>query len=117
VEEATLQWLAAFHKTSGGCAAISRDFLEEFSRRQAFVISLDRGVGSKTTSGVTVSTKWPLRLGLVVSDIKFPMQAMEASQWLDPADFAKFSFQRYLDTWLEHERVVVASPLGMRVMI
>ena len=108
------QWLAAFGKTSGGCTAISRDFLEEFSRRQAFVISLDRGVGKKTTSGVTVSTKWPLRLELALTKLQPPMSV---TQWSNSIDFSKFSFQRYLDTWLEHERVVVASPVGMRVMI
>jgi hypothetical protein len=34
-----------------------------------------------------------------------------------PLLYAYFNFQRYLDTWLEHERVVVASPVGMRVLI
>ena len=114
VEEAQFTWLAAFHKSGGGCTAVGRDVLNEFSKRQAFVMSLDRAVGKKATSGVTVSTKWPLRLELAVSKLKPPLRA---NQWLDPASFSEFTFQRYLDTWLEHERVVVASSAGMRVMI
>jgi hypothetical protein len=114
VEEAQFQWLAAFHKTGGGCTAVSRNFMYDFSQRQAFVMDLDRGVAKKTTSGVTVSTKWPLRLELIVRKLTAPMQV---NQWLNSVDFANFTFQRYLDTWLEHQRVVMCSPSGMRVMI
>jgi hypothetical protein len=112
--EVQFQWLAAFHKAHGGCTAVAREFLYEFGRRDAFVMSLDRGVGKKTTSGVTVSTKWPLRLELAVSKLKPPVNP---AQFLNPLLYGTFKFQRYLDTWLEHERVVVCSPAGMRVLI
>ena len=97
-----------------GCTAVSRNFLEEYGRRHAFVMSLDRGVGKKTTSGVTVSTKYPLRLELAVTQLQPPMSG---DLWLNSAFMSQFTFQRYLDTFLEHERVVVAMPAGMRVLI
>ena len=112
--ESQFMWLAAFHKTCGGCTAVSRKFLEEYGRRHAFVMSLDRGLDKKTTSGVTVSTKYPLRLELAVTQLQPPMNA---DLWLNSAFMSQFTFQRYLDTFLEHERVVVAMPTGMRVLI
>jgi len=112
--EIQFQWLAAFHKAHGGCTAVAREFTYHFPRKDAFVMSLDRAVGSKATSGVTVSTKWPLRLEMTVTKLKPPVNP---AQFLNPLLYGTFDFQRYLDTWLEHERVVVCSPQGMRVLI
>ena len=114
VHEVQFQWLAAFHKACGGCTAVAREFLSEFGRRDAFVVSLDRGIGKRTTSGVTVSTKWPLRLELSITKLKPPVNP---AQFLNPLFYGTFIFQRYLDTWLEHERVCVAHPQGVRVLI
>jgi len=114
VHEVQFQWLAAFHKACGGCTAVAREFLSEFGRRDAFVVSLDRGIGRRTTSGVTVSTKWPLRLELSITKLKPPVNP---AQFLNPLFYGTFIFQRYLDTWLEHERVCVAHPQGVRVLI
>jgi hypothetical protein len=113
-EEAKYLWLVAFHKAAGGCTAVSRDFMSEFPRRNAFVFSLDRGVRKKTTSGVTVSTKFPLRLQLAIEALQTPI---DGSDFLNPPDFLKFTWQRFLDIWLEHERIVAVSPNGMRVML
>mgnify|MGYP000433083231 CR=1 FL=1 len=114
-EEASFHWLCAFHKCSGGCTAVAREFLGEFEQRGAFVFSLDRGVSKKTTSGVTVSTKYPLRVNLSVEDIADPV-TIDLFSPPFPVIYT-FSFQRYLDTFLEHERVVIAASSGTQVML
>ena len=113
--EAQFMWLAAFHKAGGKeCTPIAHTFMYDFEQRSAFVVSLDRGVGRNSTSGVTVSTKHNLVLELGVEALRRPLLGDEFS--VAPHNTA-FTWTRYLDTFLEHERVVVATPGGMRVMM
>jgi hypothetical protein len=113
VEEAQFAWLSAFHKASGGCTAVARTFMDEFATRNAFVVDLNRGISKKGTSGVTVSTKYPLRLELAVGALQKPITS---DKFLNTQLESEFTWQRYIDTFLEHERVVIASPTGMRVL-
>ena len=105
---ALYHWVLAFNKAESDVSAF---LVQSFELFDSFALNLDRGAKNGVASGTCVSTKFPLRVNLTVGELYKPFNTIKIP---DPILQNKFvdGFVRYLDLFLEHQRLVVCKPYG-----
>ena len=104
--QALYLWNASHGLYQQNTRSMSERAATDFKHLGCAVITLDRSTRFEEPSGQTISQKFHAELQLSLRALKplFPVEAL-----LTPADAPLFTYKRWLDIFVEHERVLTMS--------